>query len=130
MLETIPIVKFGDEATQGVPAKGDVELASAHEGEGVEMNGSERRSIGNGEADSHPSAGGEISEDRTQSVVQPGPDAPNPDISQETGNHVCPICTDDFEKGQDVRVLPCNHQFHPNCVDPWLINVSGTCPLW
>jgi hypothetical protein len=29
-----------------------------------------------------------------------------------------------------VRVLPCQHQFHPPCVDPWLVNVSGTCPLW
>ena len=41
----------------------------------------------------------------------------------------CTICTEDFEKGQDIRVLPCNHKFHPECVDPWLLNVSGTCPL-
>jgi hypothetical protein len=42
----------------------------------------------------------------------------------------CSICTEDFTVGEDVRVLPCNHQFHPHCVDPWLVNVSGTCPLW
>lgn len=42
----------------------------------------------------------------------------------------CSICTEDFEKGQDLRVLPCDHKFHPDCVDPWLLNVSGTCPLW
>lgn len=42
----------------------------------------------------------------------------------------CSICTEDFKVGEDVRVLPCNHQYHPNCVDPWLINISGTCPLW
>jgi hypothetical protein len=42
----------------------------------------------------------------------------------------CSICTEDFEKGQDLRVLPCDHKFHPECVDPWLLNVSGTCPLW
>lgn len=42
----------------------------------------------------------------------------------------CSICTEDFKVGEDVRVLPCNHKFHPACVDPWLINVSGTCPLW
>lgn len=41
----------------------------------------------------------------------------------------CSICTEDFTMGEDVRVLPCNHQFHPGCVDPWLVNVSGTCPL-
>ena len=41
----------------------------------------------------------------------------------------CIICTEDFEKGEDIRVLPCNHTFHPACVDPWLLGVSGTCPL-
>lgn len=42
----------------------------------------------------------------------------------------CSICTEDFTIGEDVRVLPCKHQFHPACVDYWLINVAGTCPLW
>ncbi|KAH0548624.1 hypothetical protein GP486_007832 [Trichoglossum hirsutum] len=42
----------------------------------------------------------------------------------------CSICTEDFVKGEDIRVLPCNHKYHPDCVDPWLLNVSGTCPLW
>lgn len=53
----------------------------------------------------------------------------NPTESQEA-NLGCSICTEDFTVGEDVRVLPCNHKFHPNCVDPWLVNVSGTCPLW
>jgi len=52
----------------------------------------------------------------------------NEDISQPD-TLVCSICTEDFTKGEDVRVLPCNHKFHPACVDPWLLNVSGTCPL-
>ncbi len=42
----------------------------------------------------------------------------------------CSICTEDFTVGEDVRVLPCDHKFHPPCIDPWLIKVSGTCPLW
>ena len=41
----------------------------------------------------------------------------------------CSICTEDFKAGQDQRVLPCDHRFHPECIDPWLLNVSGTCPL-
>ena len=51
------------------------------------------------------------------------------DANAENGL-ACSVCTDDFTKGQDVRVLPCNHKFHPECIDPWLLNVSGTCPLW
>jgi hypothetical protein len=42
----------------------------------------------------------------------------------------CSICTEDFTVGEDVRVLPCDHKFHPPCIDPWLVNISGTCPLW
>jgi hypothetical protein len=42
----------------------------------------------------------------------------------------CSICDDDFEHGQDVRLLPCNHGFHPICVDSWLLERSATCPLW
>ncbi|KAM3515670.1 hypothetical protein MY11210_000648 [Beauveria gryllotalpidicola] len=50
--------------------------------------------------------------------------------SEHDGEHLgCSICTEDFTVGEDVRVLPCHHQFHPGCVDPWLVNVSGTCPL-
>lgn len=41
----------------------------------------------------------------------------------------CSICLDDFESGQNVRVLPCEHRFHRKCVDPWLLRVSDACPL-
>jgi len=41
----------------------------------------------------------------------------------------CPVCLEDFEEGQEVRVLPCHHNFHPDCIDPWLLNVSGSCPM-
>lgn len=42
----------------------------------------------------------------------------------------CAICTDDFVKGQLVRVLPCGHLFHQGCVDEWLVERSRTCPSW
>lgn len=52
-------------------------------------------------------------------------------VASQNDEHLgCSICTDDFAVGEDVRVLPCDHKFHPACVDPWLVNVSGTCPLW
>ncbi|KAK9471234.1 uncharacterized protein V1510DRAFT_420829 [Dipodascopsis tothii] len=41
----------------------------------------------------------------------------------------CPICFESFEPGQQLRVLPCNHRFHVDCVDPWLLNSSSQCPL-
>ncbi|KAH8890066.1 hypothetical protein GQ53DRAFT_179995 [Thozetella sp. PMI_491] len=41
----------------------------------------------------------------------------------------CVICADDFVEGVDVRRLPCLHIFHPLCIDTWLLEWSGTCPL-
>lgn len=39
----------------------------------------------------------------------------------------CPICLGDFVNGDEVRLLPCKHQFHRGCVDQWLM-VNATCP--
>uniref|UniRef100_A0ABM5F1A4 RING finger protein 215 n=1 Tax=Pogona vitticeps TaxID=103695 RepID=A0ABM5F1A4_9SAUR len=40
----------------------------------------------------------------------------------------CAICLDHFHKNQCLRVLPCLHEFHRDCVDPWLF-LQQTCPL-
>ena len=47
------------------------------------------------------------------------------------GRETCPICIVDFEEGDDIRVLPCEgkHCFHQNCVDPWLLELSSSCPI-
>ncbi|GAA5823060.1 hypothetical protein JCM11251_007470 [Rhodosporidiobolus azoricus] len=43
----------------------------------------------------------------------------------------CPICFTEFEPGDELRVLPCDqrHIFHTGCIDPWLLEVSSSCPL-
>ncbi|KAK0485966.1 hypothetical protein IW261DRAFT_1453018 [Armillaria novae-zelandiae] len=30
---------------------------------------------------------------------------------------------------QPLRLLACGHVFHPTCLDPWLTDVSGRCPV-
>ena len=42
--------------------------------------------------------------------------------------HVCAICLEPFERGQEVRALPCMHPFHSLCVDRWLFG-SHLCPV-
>jgi len=50
---------------------------------------------------------------------------------ESIGHATCPICILDFEEGDDLRVLPCDgkHTFHRDCVDPWLLELSTSCPL-
>jgi len=47
------------------------------------------------------------------------------------GRETCPICIVDFEEGDDLRLLPCEgkHKFHQECVDPWLLELSSSCPI-
>merc|ERR1711920_215443 len=40
----------------------------------------------------------------------------------------CIICLSEIEVGDNVRRLPCGHDFHARCVDDWL-KLSSTCPL-
>lgn len=45
------------------------------------------------------------------------------DVSQ------CYICLAEYEEGDKIRVLPCHHEFHLSCVDKWLKEIHGVCPL-
>jgi hypothetical protein len=141
MLATLPIVKFGDQDetspkppvagqdiemnAPGAPKPGQTDAAAAATEEPAPTGGAT-------EPLQHTN-GDKISETLAESApgaaaASNGPSR-NADGTQEDGSLGCSICTEDFTRGEEVRVLPCNHKFHPECVDPWLLNVSGTCPL-
>ncbi|CAN0837514.1 E3 ubiquitin-protein ligase SDIR1 [Linum grandiflorum] len=40
----------------------------------------------------------------------------------------CSVCLEQVDIGEVIRTLPCLHQFHVICIDPWL-RQQGTCPV-
>lgn len=112
MLDTLPVVKFGE---RSAPKQDDVELTA-------------NTSYA---PDQAAQQGGTIKGPAmtTTAETEGGIAAASSSVDQSADTQGCSICTEDFEIGQDQRVLPCDHCFHPACVDPWLLNVSGTCPL-
>jgi len=43
-------------------------------------------------------------------------------------NTRCTVCQEDYNSEDTVRVLPCEHIFHPDCIDGWLQEYSYKCP--
>eukprot|EP00762_Andalucia_godoyi_P005666 ANDGO_06391.mRNA.1 putative E3 ubiquitin-protein ligase RHC1A len=48
---------------------------------------------------------------------------------QKSTEKNCPICLTDFEVGDSVKMLPCMHRFHADCIVPWLVQHSSLCPV-
>lgn len=45
------------------------------------------------------------------------------------GGDTCAICLEDYRFGDSLRLLPCQHAFHLNCVDSWLTKWGTSCPV-
>ena len=144
VLDTFPIVKFNlaeneaqrakDEETRGVELSHwevvDAPKTSKNP-DGSEQNPHDEKSVHN----QAPVQGGSTDGQRTRAALRRNgtqTSRQNPDVTPQTiGRETCPICIVDFEEGDDLRVLPCEgkHRFHQTCVDPWLLELSSSCPL-
>ncbi|XP_005178541.1 E3 ubiquitin-protein ligase Godzilla isoform X2 [Musca domestica] len=49
----------------------------------------------------------------------------NSNIAYDT----CVICIETFAEGDKLRVLPCKHPYHSNCIDVWLTENKRECPI-
>ncbi|KAL6867983.1 hypothetical protein J3F83DRAFT_85559 [Trichoderma novae-zelandiae] len=132
VLETLPIVKFRNNQDSAKPDP-DLELDAATT-DGRDARTQRSSSIFTNDP-RHEAAGattgvtGATGQDETRDAAPVAESRGAAEAAPPAGNAGCSICTEDFREGEDMRVLPCNHKFHPNCIDPWLVNVSGTCPL-
>ena len=44
-------------------------------------------------------------------------------------NTVCGIWQDDFEEGEPIKILPCNHAFKVDAIERWLTTEKAECPI-
>ncbi|KAF8864310.1 hypothetical protein BDZ45DRAFT_34253 [Acephala macrosclerotiorum] len=127
MLETLPIVKFGDPEPVK-PGTHDIELGGSaittHTAPEVVATSGNTEERAKSPATATAGVESGLGPAQAESVKSREENA-----APNEGDLGCSICTEDFTTGEDVRVLPCNHKYHPACIDPWLLNVSGTCPL-
>ncbi|KAG7385723.1 hypothetical protein PHYPSEUDO_001177 [Phytophthora pseudosyringae] len=49
-------------------------------------------------------------------------------MMQASENACCAVCLSAFQVDGRVRMMPCFHHFHPECIDPWL-QEKARCPI-
>ncbi|XP_061966230.1 uncharacterized protein LOC133690083 isoform X2 [Populus nigra] len=67
-----------------------------------------------------------------ESIVDSFPLKNHKKVDKVEGNdedEQCYICLAEYEEGDKIRVLPCHHEYHMACVDKWLKEIHGVCPL-
>jgi len=48
---------------------------------------------------------------------------------QENDPTECCICLEDYQDKDELRIMPCKHEFHVACIDSWLTRQKGFCPI-
>ncbi|XP_010920537.1 E3 ubiquitin-protein ligase SDIR1 [Elaeis guineensis] len=85
-----------------------------------------------GSASSRQSDGSSLQQasSSSASINEKKQDSVKADGSMKTSEDelTCTVCLEQVNTGELIRSLPCLHQFHVNCIDPWL-RQQGTCPV-
>lgn len=98
----------------------------------AEAGGESAASVKNHPHDLHVAENATSNDDAVDKGGENGLESPHAsrglDEGREDDEDVCAVCLDKFEAGQTARILPCRHEFHQTCVDPWLLE-NCNCPL-
>ncbi|KAG8232113.1 hypothetical protein J437_LFUL011656 [Ladona fulva] len=50
------------------------------------------------------------------------------DKEMQGDGECCAVCIEPYKISDVIRILPCKHEFHKSCIDPWLLE-HRTCPM-
>ncbi|XP_020108002.1 E3 ubiquitin-protein ligase SDIR1 [Ananas comosus] len=100
-INALPVHKYKGQSNRGASSTRQSDVSSAQQG---------------------PSSSGFVNEKRQENGKQ---DGTNKTAEDEL---TCSVCLEQVNVGELIRSLPCLHQFHANCIDPWL-RQQGTCPV-
>jgi hypothetical protein len=50
------------------------------------------------------------------------------ELNDSRMDNSCVICVSSFKNKQKLRLTPCGHAFHSNCLEPWLLSGKNHCP--
>lgn len=48
---------------------------------------------------------------------------------QKGASHECAICLETMPAGTTVRILPCRHVYHHDCINRWMKEDKDSCPM-
>lgn len=49
-------------------------------------------------------------------------------VTDTTMSDSCCICLNDYQQGEELRLLPCQHRFHSQCIEDWFAR-APLCPI-
>ena len=50
------------------------------------------------------------------------------DLESYIKHNECMICLSEYSHNDNIGILECNHIFHHDCINVWLLNYSNKCP--
>lgn len=62
-------------------------------------------------------------------VKYTGEDLGMGEVQTSTSQHECCVCLEIMPPGEQVRILPCRHAFHHECINGWFKQSKFTCPM-
>ena len=68
------------------------------------------------------------SKTRTHVVLSPREDEAAEAATRNGTNDVCTVCLEEYDEGDEIRELECEHAFHKTCIDEWLTTKRACCP--